>query len=62
MEIANMLLSKFEVGQNFAKIHHDFGPMQVIATGVAVMVVDKFGRRILLILSAFFMCIAQVPI
>ena len=33
---------------------------QVIATGVAVMVVDRFGRRILLIQSASFMCISLV--
>jgi len=27
-------------------------PCQVLATGVAIMVVDRLGRRILLILSA----------
>jgi len=34
------------------------GLAQVVATGVAVVIVDKFGRRILLILSALFMCIS----
>ena len=29
---------------------------QVIGTGVAILVVDKFGRRILLILSSLLMC------
>ena len=29
---------------------------QVIGTGVAISVVDKFGRRILLILSSLLMC------
>jgi len=34
------------------------GLAQVIATGFAVVVVDKLGRRILLIGSAFFMCLS----
>ena len=31
---------------------------QVIGTGVAILVVDRFGRRILLILSMMLMCFA----
>lgn len=34
--------------------------VQVLATGVAIMVVDRLGRRILLILSAVVMCISLV--
>ena len=31
---------------------------QVLATGFAVLVVERLGRKILLILSAFFMCLS----
>jgi len=33
--------------------------VQVVGTGLAIVIVDRFGRKILLFLSAFLMCVAH---
>ncbi|XP_076258320.1 facilitated trehalose transporter Tret1-like isoform X2 [Rhynchophorus ferrugineus] len=46
------------IPSNYATI--GVGVVQVVATFVSSLVVDKFGRKVLLIGSAFFMCISGI--
>jgi MFS family permease len=35
---------------------------QVVTVGIVVLIVDKFGRKLLLAISSFLMCISVIPL